>query len=100
MAQAMATSGFDPALPLWEAVLVEGVDGDRAALVMKVHHALIDGVGGLAVLAQLFDSPDAERPRVPSSAARRRRAASQRHWCPVRGTCPTRSASSTARSTR
>ena len=30
MAQVMATSGFDPALPLWEAVLVEGVDGTRA----------------------------------------------------------------------
>ena len=55
MAQTMATSGFDSALPLWEAVLVEGM-GDRAALVMKVHHALIDGVGGLAVLAHLFDS--------------------------------------------
>ena len=75
MAQVMATSGFDPALPLWEAVLVEGVDGDRAALVMKVHHALIDGVGGLAVLAHLFDSPGSVRPRsgartAPPTAAR------------------------------
>ena len=61
MAQTMATSGFDSALPLWEAVLVEGVDKDRAALLLKVHHALIDGVGGLAVLAQLFDAPD-DRP--------------------------------------
>ena len=55
MAQTMATSGFDDALPLWEAVLVEGSDADRSVLVMKVHHALIDGVGGLAVLARLFD---------------------------------------------
>jgi WS/DGAT/MGAT family acyltransferase len=56
MAQTMATSGFDAALPLWEAVLVEESDADRSVLVMKVHHALIDGVGGLAVLARLFDS--------------------------------------------
>ena len=56
LAQTMATSGFDTALPLWEATLVEGVDGDRAVLVMKVHHALIDGVGGLAALAHLFDA--------------------------------------------
>ena len=56
MAQTMAASGFDAALPLWEAVLVEESDVDRAVLVMKVHHALIDGVGGLAVLAQLFDA--------------------------------------------
>ena len=59
MAQNMATSGFDAALPLWEAVLVEELDVDSSVLVMKVHHALIDGVGGLAVLAQLFDvTPD------------------------------------------
>ena len=55
MAQRMATSGFDAALPLWEAILVEEVDVDSAVFVVKVHHALIDGVGGLAVLAQLFD---------------------------------------------
>jgi len=74
MAQTMATSGFDPALPLWEAVLVEDVDTDHAALVIKVHHALIDGVGGLAVLAHLFDSPDQPGSRVhtaPEPAAPR-----------------------------
>jgi len=69
MAQVMATSGFDPALPLWEAVLVECVDGDRAALVLKVHHALIDGVGGLAVLAHLFDPPERPRSRVRAAPA-------------------------------
>jgi WS/DGAT/MGAT family acyltransferase len=67
LAQTMATSGFDPTLPLWEATLVEGLDDGRAALLIKVHHALIDGVGGLAVLAQLFDPigppPKARRPR-------------------------------------
>ena len=56
LAQTMATSGFDAALPLWEAVLVEESDVNRSVLVMKVHHALIDGVGGLAVLARLFDA--------------------------------------------
>jgi diacylglycerol O-acyltransferase / wax synthase len=55
LAQTMATSGFDTALPLWEAVFVEEVGGEASVLVMKVHHSLIDGVGGLAVLAQLFD---------------------------------------------
>jgi len=55
LAQTMATTAFDPALPLWEAVVVEEVEGSRAAVVLKVHHALIDGVGGLSVLAHLFD---------------------------------------------
>jgi WS/DGAT/MGAT family acyltransferase len=71
LAQSMATSGFDPALPLWEATLVEGVDDDRAVLVMKVHHALIDGVGGLAALAHLFDvaSPGPPGRDEPDEAA-------------------------------
>jgi WS/DGAT/MGAT family acyltransferase len=58
LAQTMATSGFDHALPLWEASLVEGMEGGAAALIMKVHHAVIDGVGGLAALGALFDRPD------------------------------------------
>ena len=71
LAQTMATIGFDPALPLWEAVLVEEVEEDRAAVVLKVHHALIDGVGGLAVLAHLFDSlePAGERADGTTQAA-------------------------------
>ena len=70
LAQTMATSGFDAALPLWEATLVEGVDGERAVLVMKVHHALIDGVGGLAALAQLFTIPGAPASPVREDDAR------------------------------
>ncbi len=64
LAQTMATIGFDPALPPWEAVVVEGVDGEDAALVIKLHHALVDGVGGVAVLMHLLDSvrlPGSER---------------------------------------
>ena len=78
IAQTMATSGFDAALPLWEAVLVEDSDVDRAVLVIKVHHALIDGVGGLAVLARLFDTvhpvPNAGVEAGPASEGPDRRA--------------------------
>jgi diacylglycerol O-acyltransferase / wax synthase len=56
VAQSMAGTGCDPALPLWEAVVVEGMEDGRAALLVKVHHAVIDGVGGLAVLAGLLDT--------------------------------------------
>ena len=69
MAQNMATSGFDPALSLWEAVLVEDLDGGEAALVMKVHHAVIDGVGGLAALAALFDPAEPDRRPSPPTVA-------------------------------
>lgn len=33
--------------PLWEYHLVDGLDGGRFALYFKVHHALMDGVGGV-----------------------------------------------------
>jgi len=78
LAQVMGTTAFDPALPLWEAVLVEGVDGGRAALVIKLHHSLVDGVGGLAMVAQLLDrhrqprraeTSHAPRPAVPAPGA-------------------------------
>jgi WS/DGAT/MGAT family acyltransferase len=60
MARKAATTGFDPVHPLWEFTLVEGLAGDRAALVMKVHHSLTDGIGGMQLAMALFDlSPEA-----------------------------------------
>ena len=41
--------------PLWSAVFVTGLAGGGAALVLVTHHALLDGIGGLAVLASLAD---------------------------------------------
>jgi diacylglycerol O-acyltransferase / wax synthase len=43
--------------PLWSATLITGLGDDRIALVLVLHHALADGVGGLAVLANLIDAP-------------------------------------------
>ena len=43
--------------PLWSAVLVTGLADGAAALVLVLHHALADGAGGLAVLANLVDAP-------------------------------------------
>jgi WS/DGAT/MGAT family acyltransferase len=41
--------------PLWSAVLVTGLADGTTALVLVLHHALADGVGGLAVLTGLVD---------------------------------------------
>lgn len=63
VARHAATTAFDPAHPLWEFTLVEQLEGDRAALVMKVHHSLTDGIGGMQLALQIFDlEPDAADP--------------------------------------
>ncbi len=46
---------LDPDRPLWEMFVVEGLAGDRTALIAKVHHAILDGVSGASVLAAFLD---------------------------------------------
>lgn len=55
MAGADATSAFDPARPLWSITLVDGLEDGTAAVVIKVHHALTDGVGGIQMAGHLVD---------------------------------------------
>jgi diacylglycerol O-acyltransferase / wax synthase len=55
LAQSMAGRPFDTARPLWEAVLVDGMADGGAALIIKVHHSVIDGVGGLQVVGHVLD---------------------------------------------
>ena len=54
---------LDRARPLWEAWFLEGIEGGRWAIISKVHHCMVDGVGGTDVMTVMFDlAPDAERP--------------------------------------
>ena len=46
---------LDRAKPLWETYLITGLEGDRMAIYTKLHHAAIDGVSGVEILALLFD---------------------------------------------
>ncbi|MEM7140871.1 MAG: wax ester/triacylglycerol synthase family O-acyltransferase [Actinomycetota bacterium] len=45
--------------PLWEAYVIEGLEGDRFALFTKMHHATIDGAAG-AMLTHLMFSQETQ----------------------------------------
>jgi WS/DGAT/MGAT family acyltransferase len=67
MARLAEMADFDRARPLWEATLVTGLEGGEAALLVKMHHALSDGVGGMQLAMILFDleaQPSSERPAL------------------------------------
>jgi diacylglycerol O-acyltransferase len=46
---------LDRTKPLWELWLVQGLEGNRFALIAKTHHALVDGVSGVDLATVLFD---------------------------------------------
>lgn len=46
---------LDRGRPLWEVLVVEGLEHGRAAIAIKVHHSTVDGVGAANVLGALFD---------------------------------------------
>ena len=58
----IASQQLDRAKPLWESWLVEGLEGDRFALVFKTHHALVDGISGVDLATVLLDLAPAPEP--------------------------------------
>jgi WS/DGAT/MGAT family acyltransferase len=55
---------LDRSRPLWEATLIEGLEGGRKALLFKVHHALVDGMAALGMAALVLD-PSEEPLDIP-----------------------------------
>jgi diacylglycerol O-acyltransferase / wax synthase len=60
---------LDRAKPLWELYVFEGLAEDRTAVLLKLHHALADGISGMLIASALFDlSADAELGAPPKGA--------------------------------
>jgi diacylglycerol O-acyltransferase len=60
---------LDRSKPLWEIWLIEGLKGDRFAIVGKTHHAMVDGVSGVDITSVLYDA-DKEPAETPKQLER------------------------------
>jgi WS/DGAT/MGAT family acyltransferase len=72
MAAQFAARPLDPQRPPWESLLVDGLEGGRAAYLFKPHHSLSDGLGLLQLLdlAHGHDRGPGDRADVPAQASR------------------------------
>lgn len=55
---------LDRERPLWSMHVVEGLDEGAVAVVAKVHHALMDGIGGMQFMASMFSLTPRPEPVV------------------------------------
>lgn len=59
---------FDSNLSPWDITVIEGVEGGRAALFVRAHHSLTDGLHGVSILRRFIDEPEqaASAPTPPA----------------------------------
>jgi len=55
LASRIISQQLDRGKPLWEMWFVEGLEGDRFALISKTHHCMIDGVAGAELMSIILD---------------------------------------------
>jgi len=61
----LQSTPLDLTRPPWECTIIEGLEGDRFAVFVKMHHALIDGVSGMKLLQRSMASDPARSRRMP-----------------------------------
>lgn len=56
---------LDRSRPLWEIWIIEGLAAGRFAMLVKVHHCLVDGIGGVGIVTSLLSLEPDSRPDLP-----------------------------------
>ena len=51
--------------PLWETLAIDGIEDDRFALFVKLHHAMIDGAGVLKIMDKFFSRSSRSKTLIP-----------------------------------
>ncbi len=57
--------------PLWECWVIEGLKGNRWAILMKIHHCMADGISATRILTRLCDDVDGDAFARPVAAKRK-----------------------------
>ena len=111
---------FDPERSPWDVTLIDGLEDGKAAIFLRAHHVLTDGIGGIRLVGLLLDesawpkdplTPPAPRPPSPppshapfpirsSHGALDRSRSRQRSTVPRSSAGPSRGSTRRAASTR
>ena len=70
LAGRLMSQQLDRGKPLWEMWVVEGLEGDRCAIITKAHHCMIDGVGSVELTGTVMRPTPDEDPRLSEPAPR------------------------------
>ncbi|MBO0865712.1 MAG: wax ester/triacylglycerol synthase family O-acyltransferase [Mycobacterium sp.] len=75
--------------PLWECWVIEGLEGNRWAMLMKIHHCMADGISATRILTRLCDDTGGDV--FASHPGAKRTVKPRRHLHPVQESAPPRS---------
>lgn len=70
LAQTVAMTPFDRTRPLWEGVLVDGLEDGRGAYILKLHHSLADGMGSIQLISLVQSRTRKHTPDKPVAPPR------------------------------
>ena len=65
----IASTPLNRDYPLWEVYFAEGLANHRVAIIVKIHHALADGVASANLMARAMEWPTAPEPDEPKPVA-------------------------------